>query len=372
MNIMKKKVLIIADFPPDRLESMIRYSQLLHRMYSRFHIAHVIQPLPVVSGIKILPKIVAKYLAYVDKLIIFPFILFFKSRKYHRIHIADHGYSFYSFFVPSSKSVVTCHDLLAAKAVLSGFNLHARFSPVNKFLQRLILLGLKKSRLIVFDSISSMDDYTNFVTPPPQQKRAVIHLPLNSPFQSNINSIRLRDSESQQIPSTPYLLMIGSNHPRKNRKTALKILERIGTQSSFYLVFSGGPLTYEENQFLLNHPLGNRLISIVKPSHDLLNVLYLKAHSLLFPSYAEGYGWPIIEAQCCGCPVIASNTTSIPEVAGNGALLAHPDDVDSFSDFVMALQDKQFRHQMIELGYQNLHRFDETFLANKVLDFVLP
>ena len=111
--------------------------------------------------------------------------------------------------------------------------------------------------------------------------------------------------------------MVGSSHPRKNRTLALQLLEHLGPSSPYMVVFAGAPLTVAHQTFRACHPLGDRLISIEEPSHALLNRLYCHAHALLFPSFSEGFGWPLVEAQTCHCPVIASPTTSIPEVAGD-------------------------------------------------------
>jgi glycosyltransferase involved in cell wall biosynthesis len=105
-------------------------------------------------------------------------------------------------------------------------------------------------------------------------------------------------------------------------------------------------------------------MSITHPSHALLNRLYCQAHALLFPSFAEGFGWPLVEAQTCRCPVIASGTTSIPEVAGDGALYANPTDVDTFAAHVRTLEDPAARANMIHRGLANLHRYDLEVVAD--------
>jgi glycosyltransferase involved in cell wall biosynthesis len=96
----------------------------------------------------------------------------------------------------------------------------------------------------------------------------------------------------------------------------------------------------------------------------LLNHLYCSAHALLFPSYSEGFGWPLLEAQTCCCPVIASPTTSIPEVAGDGALYADPTDVQSFATHVLALEDAAERNRLIALGQDNTRRYDPVVVRD--------
>ena len=166
--------------------------------------------------------------------------------------------------------------------------------------------------------------------------------------------------------------MVGSSHPRKNRLLALQLLVDLGPSSVYSVTFAGQPLSRDLVTFISIHGLTNRVHSIVEPSHDLLNHLYCKAHALLFPSICEGFGWPIIEAQACGCPVIASNTTSIPEVAGEAALYADPYDVVTFSRHVHSLEDRVIKTNLIHMGEENLKRFDRQVICNAYLSFAFP
>jgi glycosyltransferase involved in cell wall biosynthesis len=141
--------------------------------------------------------------------------------------------------------------------------------------------------------------------------------------------------------------------------------------SPYLLVFAGAPLTPQEYAFQATHPLGSRLISIPSPSHALLNQLYCRAHALLFPSFAEGFGWPLVEAQTCRCPVIASRTTSIPEVAGDGALYAEPTDVATFAQHVVTLENPTVRDKFIKLGLVNTNRFQSELVSEAYRRFAI-
>ena len=152
--------------------------------------------------------------------------------------------------------------------------------------------------------------------------------------------------------------MVGSAQPRKNRLLALRLLLELGSDSPYLVVFAGAPLSPADQAFIAKHQLTSRVKATCRPRHALLNHLYGNAHALLFPSVAEGFGWPLLEAQACGCPVIASTTTSIPEVAGDAALYAEPHDVTTFASHVRALEDPVLRSRLIGLGKRNLQRFD--------------
>jgi glycosyltransferase involved in cell wall biosynthesis len=210
---------------------------------------------------------------------------------------------------------------------------------------------------VSFISQATFDDFQRLIGRPPGQRHAVIHLPLNAPFKPDPDPFALPSAERAQLPPRPFLLMVGSALPRKNRALSLRLLELLGDSSPYQVVFAGEALTPDERAFADNPPLGDRILSIVGPSHGLLNVLYGQAHALLFPSFSEGFGWPLIEAQASGCPVIASTTTSIPEVAGAGALYGEPQDAAAFAAHVMDLEQPGLRAQMIERGFANTRRF---------------
>ena len=97
------------------------------------------------------------------------------------------------------------------------------------------------------------------------------------------------------------------------------------------------------------------ILELVNISNDQLRILYSGAFALLFPSLEEGFGWPVLEAQACGCPVITSNRPPLTEVAGAGALYIDPEKPESIIDAVVACQAE--RETMIAAGFRNLARF---------------
>ena len=343
---------------------MIRFADLLRCIYRRNGQVVFAAPSAFASRMYGLHPLARKYFAYIDKLLLFPLFLLLSARSFDLVHIADHGNAFYSFCIPRGRCIVTCHDLLAVRGAMGDASAFCEASPIGIWLQRLIMAGLRHAAAVAFDSQSTFQDYQRLIANPPAQRQAVIPIPLNAPFNSDSTFFSLTQAEVAQIPQAPYLLMVGSSHPRKNRTLALQLLEHLGPSSPYMVVFAGAPLTVAHQTFRACHPLGDRLISIEEPSHALLNRLYCQAHALLFPSFAEGFGWPLVEAQTCSCPVIASTTTSIPEVAGEGALYADPTDVASFADHVRALEDPTERAKLIASGINNTRRYDADVVSD--------
>ena len=91
----------------------------------------------------------------------------------------------------------------------------------------------------------------------------------------------------------------------------------------------GQPFTSEMRQLIEAYSLSQKVIELVQVSNEDLCALYSSATALLFPSLQEGFGWPIIEAQACGCPVFTSNRPPMTEVGGEAALYINPNNPET-------------------------------------------
>jgi len=96
--------------------------------------------------------------------------------------------------------------------------------------------------------------------------------------------------------------------------------------------------------------------------------LYALARFFCYPSLHEGFGLPVLEAQSYGVPVMTSNNSALPEVAGDAALLVDPTDVDAIADAMLRLsQDEELRQRLIAAGYENVKRFSWDKAARETL-----
>jgi glycosyltransferase involved in cell wall biosynthesis len=129
------------------------------------------------------------------------------------------------------------------------------------------------------------------------------------------------------------------------------------------LVLAGDPLSKELHS--LGESLGilDRIVEVANPDSVILEALYSSAVALIYPSRFEGFGWPIIEAQACGCPVICSNREPLPEVAGDAALLRDSDDDVGFASDILRLLDPAERERWSEKSLRNA----ENFTAEKMI-----
>jgi glycosyltransferase involved in cell wall biosynthesis len=100
-----------------------------------------------------------------------------------------------------------------------------------------------------------------------------------------------------------------------------------------------------------------------------LNLLFREATGLVYPSRYEGFGLPIAEAMAMGCPVIASNTTALPEVVGDAGILVDPDDVDAWIDAMLRLLDEDhFRLALITAGHERVRSLTPAETARRLMD----
>jgi len=104
---------------------------------------------------------------------------------------------------------------------------------------------------------------------------------------------------------------------------------------------------------------------------ELMPSLYREAFALVFPSLYEGFGIPLLEAMACGCPVITSNTSSMPEVCGDAAMYFNPNDEVSIKLSLQALiNDEQLRRGFIEKGIIQAESFSWKKMAQSFNDII--
>jgi glycosyltransferase involved in cell wall biosynthesis len=350
---------------------MLRFAELLLAGWRRRGVpAFLVQPEPWAATVA--PASLRKWAAYVDQYVRFP------SRSIRLageagwnpdrptvFHICDHGNSPYLWALRGRSVVVTCHDLLAVRAA-RGEATYCPVSPTGRILQAWILSQLNKAPWVACDSEATRADFLRLTQRPNDPRVETIPLALNAPFAPVTRAdIITRLARYPGLLDSPYLLHVGSAEPRKNRIGVLRALALARPRWPGCAVFAGEPLSEAERAAARQLGLPDMVVrEVPRPTHDELAALYSGAHALVYPSYAEGYGWPVLEAQACGCPVVCSNTTSLPEVAGTGAVLRAPEDYQGLADAVLALAEPVARSNLIAAGRANVVRFTE----DKMLD----
>ena len=142
------------------------------------------------------------------------------------------------------------------------------------------------------------------------------------------------------VPRNCYLLLhIGKTLPRKNNKLLIKVLNELVNNRRIKNIrlIKIGSWDQASTHLIEKYQLKKYVIQLKNIPEEEMVKFYNLADVLVFPSYAEGFGFPALEAMACGTPVIASNRTAIPEVVGDAGILLDPDDVQGFSENIVEL-----------------------------------
>lgn len=361
------KILLVGNYLPDRQESMLRFADVMEQELSKAgHEVRKICP-TVRLGQFSCPKKLEKWVGYVDKFILFPSELRKAAAWADVVHICDHSNSMYVKQVSSKPHLITCHDLLAVRSARGEISVN-QVGFTGRLLQSWISRGLKFAKFIVCDSYATLNDCKR-VLEIPETRLNVVYLGLNypySPMPEDERDIRLNqlgiDNEQR------YLMNIGNNSWYKNRLSVLKIFAELVNQHhrDYFMIFAGRLLTDEMNAFIVDAGIASRVVQLGAISNEDLRALYSRSDGLIFPSLEEGFGWPVLEAQACGCPVFTSNRAPMTEIGGGAAIYFDPllpvAAAHTINENMEILSDMRSR------GLLNAAQFSNTAMTNAYVD----
>jgi glycosyltransferase involved in cell wall biosynthesis len=212
------------------------------------------------------------------------------------------------------------------------------FTRANATQQRLLVTHTaKRATRVITDSHASRDDLVELVGIDPE-RIDVIPLGVSPAF-----SPALRDAEwlrARYGVAGPIVLSVGTPEPRKNLAGTLAVFERILQEiPEATLLLVGGAGWRSEDLDAQIARAGASVIRAGRLSFEDLARTYASADCFLFPSLREGFGFPPLEAMASGLPVVCSNRPSLPEVVGDAALTAEPDDHDALAAAVVSVLD---------------------------------
>jgi len=236
-------------------------------------------------------------------------------------------------------AVVTVHDLVALRYP-------GNHPWISTQIRKRHIAALERAAAIIFPSEFSRQDFlTRF--PYPAQHTFVTPWGTGDPFRpANRSNAR---AALGVPPNRPLLLHVGSEEPRKNVETLLRALPLVAARvPEVVLLVRVGGRSHRASRLITRLKLERH----VRYEHDVsdatLALWYAAADALVFPSLLEGFGLPLLEALRCGCPVIAANTSSIPEVTGDAAALVDDplDPGELAAAIVRVLEDSEWRDQL--------------------------
>lgn len=270
-------------------------------------------------------------------------------------------------FVPDSSSlskIATFHDIFVI--LFNDFSSeHFRKKKEEDYKKALE----KADYLISISECTKRDLISHFKVP--ENKISVIYSGVTKNFYPRPEEEITRILKKYQIHND-YMFFVGTLQKRKNLDRLLEAYHKISKNhfKQLVLVLAGEP-GWGGQEFISkiqDSKLENkvRLLGYV-PEEDL-PALYSGAKLFFFPSLYEGFGLPVLEALACGCPVLCSNTSAIPEVAGNAAILADPLDVDKLTqEGLKLLTDENLRQALRQKGFEQIKKFSWEKMASEII-----
>lgn len=292
-------------------------------------------------------------------------VLFFEIQKKH-VEVFHGPSMVLPLFKPRScKYVVTILDISNTKYP-EAYTFFTRL-----YLRVFVYLAQKKADKIIVISESTKKDLVEYYNINPQ-KITVTYLAASSDFKPITERKRLEEVKAKYSLPDKFILFIGLLNPRKNIRRLILAFQKIMDKIPDYrLVIVGkkGWLFDDIFKEVNDQRLEKRVIFVGYVQQEDLPVFYTLASVFAFPSLYEGFGIPILEAMSCGCPVLTSNVSSMPEVAGNAGLLVNPTSVEEIAAGILKLlSDDGLRKDCVQKGFVQARRFSWERCARETLE----
>ena len=267
-------------------------------------------------------------------------------RAFHPDVIHETYFTFEDFLPRGAKRVVTVYDMI-----------FERFAAMIEHGDR--TAAPKRAAVMRADHVICISENTRRdlieITGVPEHKTSVVHLAADDVFFQSGS-----EGNSSQIPGSPYLLFVGGRQDYKNFDGFLKAFASSDYLKNHFSIvcFGGGALTGSELAAAAHLGFRPDQITHMSGGDHLLAEFYRRAAAFVYPSLYEGFGIPPLEAMACSCPVICSNTSSLPEVVGHAAELFDParqDDITGAMERVLQSSDR--RSRLIAEGREQCAKF---------------
>jgi glycosyltransferase involved in cell wall biosynthesis len=286
------------------------------------------------------------------------YLVYAKLKEEDINHITDHSYGALAYFLKPERTIVTCHDLNALE-----YPKQSSWLGRKRFLYN--IKGMLRAKHIITVSESTKRTILKHFNY--NGKIYVIYNGLDKRFKriNDINEINKIKNKYKLSKEYKYLLHVGHSKPCKNIESILRVLNKL---KNYRLIKVG---QFEKKQLILINRLriSNKIIQYQNLSIEELKEIYNIVNVFLFPSLYEGFGFPVAEAMACGCPVICSNTSSLPEVGGNASFYINPNsDKELMQAIKEVLNNPKLRRQMIEKGLKQAKKFSWEKTAKQVLE----
>ncbi len=266
------------------------------------------------------------------------------------------------YFV-NAKKIVTIHDLNAYFLKATEY-----YNFVERLYRRItIKSSCKRANRIIAVTNNTKEDVIKILKIDPK-KINVIYEAIDTRYKIIKNKKQLKRVRTKYNLPEKFVLHTGRIVPLKNVLGLIKAFNKLSVkEKNIHLVLTGYFEWY--GSIKLDYIKSDSKIQKIGFVEDEdMPYLYNLAELYAYPSFYEGFGLPILEAQACGCPVIASNTSSIPEVGRDGVHYINPNNIKEIKEgIVKILNDNNYRNTLINKGLKNVERFSLKKSADNIL-----
>jgi len=266
------------------------------------------------------------------------------------------------FFI-KSKTIITLHDLGYYIKELNAY----------KYLDTLYWKIMMRSSCKRATKIIAISENTKKAIQEilgiPEEKIAVIYEAVDTNRFRKIPKATLENIATKYSLPRSFFLFTGGLSPRKNLTRLFRAIELLDEENVNLVVTGDTFASWSNDQECKLIEESDKIKHLGYVNEDELVALYNLADAYIFPSLYEGLGLPILEAQACGCPVISSSSSSLPEVGGNSVLYFNPhDEMEIVRAIKTLVNNPKKKDNLVEKGYENIKRFSWGLAARQLLN----
>jgi len=274
--------------------------------------------------------------------------------------------SYYRYTTGQIKNVTTVYDFMYEK-FLSKYNIKRIVHSVQKY------QALKNSDFIIGISKNTLNDLLRYFPEFKNKKMQVIYLGTNNDFYPIKIKSKFVRIQNHKLYYNSYFLYFGNRKGYKNFKLLIHAYSALlkknkGKIIPYLVVGGGGAFNKKEIQLLREKDVFSNIIKLNKINNTELNFLYNYCTGFIYPSLYEGFGLPVIESMKAGAPVICSNSSSLPEIAGEAAVLFDSCNLFALEKALFELLINNTRKDLIKAGFVQSEKFSWNKMYKETLN----
>ena len=272
----------------------------------------------------------------------------------------------------TAPTIITLHDLIFLEKGKESGQLVNWYQQLGKIYRKYIVpTSIKNTRRIITVSHYEKERIANTLNIQ-GDKISVLYNAFGKHFTMPDDNNKLVEIKKKYSLPEQYIFYIGNTDPKKNMPNVLKAYVKYAAENANHLPLLIADVSEKNLEFLLEKLELQKYRKDIQLTGYIYNsdlpLIYAGAKVFLYPSLRESFGIPVLESMACGTPVITSNTSALPEVAGHAALLVNPSNQDEITDAISnSISNESLRAGLIEKGFERIRDFSWSLSATNLL-----